>query len=484
VYKSVQNFLKNNKLISNAGVYIIGNMLQKALSFFLIPVYTRFLTPDDYGITGVATAVGSVLMIILGFGISSSVARHYFDYTDNPENQKSYITSTFIALIVGAGIITLLLNSFGDTIWGWMMGGNVPFSPYIRIVLWSGYAELLTQIPLTLYRTQQKARAFMIGQIGNFLLTLFFTILFVVVMRMGAKGVLLGSMVASAITAMILAVLLLRKWFSIHFNFSYVWIALVFGLPLVPHSLSAWIMVSVDRLLLESRVSLSELGLYNLGYQIGQVMMVLVTSINFAWSPYYYNLVKTDANATRRISQVSALYIAIMGAICLIGILFSPELLYIIAPRQYQMAARYVPLILFSYLFNGYYFFASMPLFYFKKTYLIPIATTVSAVLNILLNIWWIPMWGALGSAWATMVVYIMMAAVAYILGRRWQKVDFHLNLFFVINLIIFIGVILTTYGLGLSTILLVLIKISLLVIFSLVAYFGLVKPNIRKFIH
>jgi O-antigen/teichoic acid export membrane protein len=480
MHTAVPNALKDNRLTSNAGVYVIGNVLQKALVFLMIPLYTRFLTPEDYGITGVALSVGSVLTIILGFGISSSVARHYYDYDDNPEHLRKYITTTFMFLILVAGSLTLVLNFVGGGLWGSIMSGQVPFAPYIQIALWDSFGAIVGQVPLSLYRTQQNARAFMFGQAGNTLLTLILTILFVVVGRLGAKGVLLGSMVASAITAIVLSALLFRKWLSIDLNLKYVWMSLAFGLPLVPHSLSTWIMTSVDRLLLEPRVDLSELGMYTLGYQIGQAMAILVTGINFAWAPYYYRLVKTDPNATGRIKQVSELYLAVIGGVCLVGVLFCPEILHIMAPKQYQMAVQYVPLVLFSYLFNGYYYFASMPLFYFKKIYIIPIATISSAVLNILLNLWWIPIWGALGSAWATLVVYVLVATAAYFLGRRWQKIDYPLKRFACINSIICLGVLLTTYGLNLNTIGLILIKTSLLAVFCIVAFFSLVKPNLR----
>jgi O-antigen/teichoic acid export membrane protein len=483
VYTTFRSYFKNNKLFSDASIYILGNILQKALSFLMIPLYTRFLTPDDYGIIGVSVAVESVLTILLGFGISGSIVRHFYDYKDDTKRLKEFITTNFVFLILSAGIITLYLNYYGKELWNLLLSERVPFSPYIQIVLWNSFAGLLAQIPLSLYRAQQKARSFMVAQVSNFLLTLLFTICFVVILHFGAIGALLGSMVASVITTFSLSVLLLRKWFSFHLNLQYVWISLVFGLPLVPHSLSTWIMASVDRILLEPRVSLNELGIYNLGYQIGQIMAVLVTSINFAWAPYYYNLVKTDSEAVKRIKQISELYLALIGGICLIGVLFSPEILHFLVPKQYQLAEKYIPLILFSYLFNGYYYFASMPLFYFKKTHIVLITTFASATLNILLNLWWIPIWGAMGSAWATLVVYILTATLAYFLGRRWQKTDYPIKSLVLLNLLIFTSVLLTTYDLNLNVIEFILIKISILIIFFIFAFLRLIKPNLGHYV-
>lgn len=479
--KSIIN-LKNHKLVTNAGVYVLGNTLQQALNFLLIPVYTRFLSPEDYGITGVALAVGGVFTTISGFGIYGSVARYYYEHKDSPERLKQFITANFLFLVCVAGVMTLALHYWGGWLWLKITGGQVSFSPYIRIVLWGSYATVLFQIPLALYRTRQKACSFMSAQLINFVLSLSATILFVVGWRMGALGQLLGRLVGFGFTAIVLSALLLKEWLSLRVRWRDVWSSLVFGLPLIPHHLSGWAMNSIDRLLLESRIPLADLGLYNLGYQIGMVMLILVSSINLAWSPYYYNLMKAGANPEKRIRQVTALYTAAIGGTCLVGALFSREILFLLAPERYHLSARYVPLILFSYLFNGYYYFASMPLFYYKVTHWIPVITAVSALLNIGLNLWWIPLWGAFGSAWATMVAYAMTLIIAYLLGRRWQKVDYPLLRFGIANGLIFAGVLFATYGVAKDAWIGELAwKLLLLVLFVTFTYLWLVKPHLKS---
>lgn len=480
VIRRLLGVLRSSKLVTNAGVYVLGNVLQKSVAFLLIPVYTRYLTPDDYGITGLGIALGSVLAIALGFGIFGSVARHYYDYRDSPVHLKQFITSSFLFVLVAAGVITLVLNYVGPVVWPMVTSGQVPFSPFIRVVLLSSYAELLIQIPLSLYRTQQRAMAFVIAQISTFTLTLSATILFVVVWRMGAYGQLLGYLVGYSVMAVVLTALLFKEWWSLPLNWGYLGTSLAYGLPLVPHSLAGWAMASVDRLLLEPRVSLGELGLYNLGYQIGMAMSVLVYSVNQAWSPYYYDLMKRGREPGQRVRQVTDLYVVLLGGICLLGALFSQEIIAILAPARYLAAARYVPLILFSYLLNGYYFFASMPLFYHKKTQLIPIVTGASAALNIVLNLWWIPTWGALGSAWATLVSYVLALVIAYLLARRWDVTSYSLGRFGALNAIVFFGVVYATYGRPLGSAIDWSLKFGLLALFACISWLWLIRPNLK----
>jgi O-antigen/teichoic acid export membrane protein len=474
--------LGSHKLVTNASVYVLASMLQKAMAFFLIPLYTRFLTPEDYGIVGLALATSGVLTAFLGFGIYGSVARYYYEYRNHPEHLKQYLTTNFLFLIVGAGSVTLLLDVWGEPLWSSITSGNVPFSPYIRIILWSSYASILFQVPLALFRTQQKAGSYAASQMAYFVINLGMVLLLVVVWRMGALGQLTGMLVASVSTTVVVCALSLWKWFTPKLSWTYLRASLLFGLPLVPHLLSGWAMGFADRLLLEPRIPLEELGRYNLGYQVGLAMSVLVTSINMAWSPYYYDLMERNADPEKRIRQVTGLYVAVIGGLCLLGALFGQEFLRVLAPPQYHSAALYVPLILFSYLLNGFYYFASMPLFYYKKTSLIPVVTIVSALSNVGFNLWLIPKWGALGSAWATVLSYLVLLCLAYFLGRRWQKIRYPLAQYGMASGLILVGAVLSTYLQGSEQLSQLTWKLAIAAMFTAIAYAWLIKPNLAAF--
>ena len=225
----------------------------------------------------------------------------------------------------------------------------------------------------------------------GFALSVIFGLTFVARYKMGAYGQILGAFISQVAVMIVAIVLLFRGWFTLRLAWRHVWNALAFGLPLVPHLLSAWALTFVDRIMLEHYVPLRDVGFYNLGYNLGMGMLVLVTSINQAYQPYYYGLMSSTPEPESKILKIVSFYLAAVGLITLAGSLFAGELIRVLTPEKYQNAAVFVPPILFSYLLVGLYFFVGSPLFYFKRTKLLPIITGAAAVLNILLNYFLIP---------------------------------------------------------------------------------------------
>jgi len=470
--------VRKSRLITNVGIYVLGNFLRKTIGFFLIPVYTRVLTPDDYGIVGLTTAVGGLLGIIMALGISGAVARYYFEYVDDPQRLKEYITTSFLFLIIFVGAAVLGLSLWGEPLWKLITSGQVPFKPYVQLMLWATYAGLVIDLPMQLYQTQQKSGQFITVQLSNFFLTLIATILFVVILRMGARGQLLGGLVGDGLFALVLSISLLRRWFVPRLRWEYIKVSFVFGLPLIPHVLSGWAMAAADRLILERFVPLEQLGMYTLAYSLGMVMATLTNSINKAWAPYYYDLMQRNDKPDDRMIQIVSLYVPIIGGICLAGALFCQEVIVFLTPQRYYATSPYVPLILFAYLLQGYYFFSVAPLFFYKKTQVLPWVTALSAVINIVLNVLFAPKIGIFAAVWATVIAYAVSFMLTFVLGQRQRPVNYPIKRYVLVNSIILGGVLLATYAFpGQVSIHTFLIKLALFGLFSLLVFISLIRP-------
>ncbi len=411
--------LLKSKLFQQSGLYLVGQILQKGVSFLLLPLWTYYLTPSDYGIMGTLTAYSNVLNILLMFGIYGAVTRYYFDFKQDHEAQRRYVSSNFLFMAVVPGTILTILIVFGRPLWLHMTSGKIPFQPLVVLMLITVYGGLLYRLPYTLYQAQQKAWKCVTLDLAGFFLSIGISLLLVVAWKEGIYGMMLGGCVAQTLTTLIITGLLLKEWFVPRLEWRDISNTLAFGLPIVPHLLSGWVLGFVGRIMLERMVPLEEVGRYTLAYNLGMVLLIMITSINQAYQPHYFNLMTSSPNPQPKILRILSFYIAGIGFVTLVGSLFAGELVQLLTPPRYHESARYVPPILLGYFMVGLYYFVSSPIFFHKKTFLLPFITGTAAVLNIILNYLLIPKFGAIAAAWVTFVCYFFMLVIYYVVTQR-----------------------------------------------------------------
>lgn len=472
--------VRQHKLITNAGAYVSGYVLQKAVGFLLIPLWARFLTPTDYGITGTLLAYSGILSTVLAMGLHGAVVRHYYDYASDTAKQKSYVSSLILFQIIVPGVIVLILSVLGPALWSRFTAGTIPFDPYVRIALWTVYVDLLAQIPIALYQAQQQARQFVAVQYGRFILGVATSLLFVVALRMGAAGVLLSQFVSAILITALVLYLAARAWLTLHVAWRYVREGLAYGLPLVPHALASWVLQAADRLILERSVSLTEVGLYNFGYTLGMSMQFLVMGINQAWTPHYFRLMASGADVEAKIVRAVTVFVTLIGGVCLVGVLFAGEIVRLLMPAQYDGSARYIPPVLVGYLMLGLYYFAASPLFYFKKTSRLPALTGIAAALNIGLNLWLIPHYGAIAAAWTTLITYAILFILTFLAGRRHQPLPYPLARYGLLLAIILIATLANTRAAVLDPVALSA-KTATVAAYAGLAYVTLLRPELQQ---
>ena len=419
--------IKSHRFATNAGVYISGNVLQKGVAFLLLPIWSRFLTPYDYGVVGTMAAFSAVLLTLFVMGLQGAVVRYFYDYSDDSRQQKRFISSIVLFQLVAPGIVLLALNFWGPSIWRYYVISGIPFDPYVRLMLWSTYVASLLQIPLALYRAQQKANYVIFAQYGQFIITIISHLVFLVGLRMGAQGLLLSQLIAGAILSVILMHLLIIRWFTWQVNWKSIQTGLIYGLPLVPHLIADCLMQLGDRIILERFVSLPIIGLYSLGCMLGGSMKFIVSGINQAWAPYYFRMMTSDPEPSKKIIQIVSIYVAMISGISLLGVLFAGEFVALLLPDRFQGTVPYIIPILVAHLMTGFYYFAVAPLYFYKKTKLIPLLTGAGAALNIFLNLLLIPRFGAIAAAWTTMVSSSFIFLIFFLISRKYQKINYPL---------------------------------------------------------
>ncbi len=421
------------KLKSFAGqsfIYTLGGVLTRSLSFVLLPLYTWFLTPDDYGILGTVAPVYSILNILLAMGLQSCILRFYYEYQNEPEKLRTFLGTVNLFILGGGLVVTLALTFTGPQLFGAIFS-QTAFYPYIFLTVWNAYLSNAKIVPLALFRARRQAKWYSLFTVGDFLVRTFLIIYFVTLQGEGAVGSLKGQALASLLTGLPVVLFAVRQS-NLHFSFQHLKTAFAFSLPLLPHLLGNWLLNISDRIVLENWVSKSDLGLYTLAYNIGSVMNLLSTSLNEAWVPIFYQELSNQEESGQEDDSPIRLFVTyqvlFITGIGLALMLLSREVIQIMTAPGYWTAYRLVPWIVMGYLMRFFYFFPVNGVFYAKKTRWIPVVTIFSGVTNVGLNMWLIPRYGVDAAALNTFLGFLVLFLLVYFLGQHIFPIQYEMG--------------------------------------------------------
>jgi O-antigen/teichoic acid export membrane protein len=419
----------NNSLIKNTSIYTLTSILNSAIPFLMLPILTRHLTPEDYGIVSMFTLLVTFLVPFIGLNLNGAIARQYYD------REKINIGE-----YAGNCIFILLINSI-------FVGAMFYFfSPFIaRIVsfpsrlLWSvlifAVSQFICSILLSLLQVKKKALLYGIFNIIQTSLNLGISIFLVVYLGLAYTGRIYGMVFTLALFALIsLFILIKKKWVKFVIKKEYIKHALMFGIPLIPHVLSGTIISMTDRFFITSMVGLAATGVYTVGYQVGTIINLLSTSFNNAYVPWLYEKLKKNQYATK-VKIVKFTYVYFVGILLLaLGLgISAPIFLNVFLGKAFNESSVYVIWIALGYAFNGMYLMVVNYIFYEQKNSILALVTFATALLNIVLNYFFIRKFGAIGAAQATTIIFAIKFIVVWVLSANvhdmpWKKVLLNKN--------------------------------------------------------
>lgn len=460
------------KLIENSLIYSGLQVLQGGVGFLLLPIYTRFLTPYDYGVVSVINALTALLGVFYLMGLNGAAYRYYFDFREKPEELKRFWGTVITFLLAFSFILTLILLFFGQSILHPFLG-NIEYYPYMWIgIIGAAFVPLFT-IYQSLQQAQHHGRKFGVVKLSNFIVLSVLTVIFIIVFKLKATGVIL----AAGLTSVLFFVFVLwdmRKQFNFSIDAKYLKKSLFYSLPIVPHSLTGWLSGWVDRLLINRFVSTAAVGIYNVGYLFGGVLGFVNTAINQAYGPWFYEEMKK--NQTVKVKKFFILAMALYITLALWISMFAKEALWAMTKGDFRESWKVVGLLSFGNIFGGYYYFLANQLFFSERgTRYIALATISAALFGFLLNLILIQRYGMMGAAITMFITSILTVLFVGWFAQRIQPVDWdHL---FVIKLFLINGLAsIFTYYISvvsaLSLIWVLIMKISIVLVCTYVNFY------------
>lgn len=473
------------KILQNSAIYTVIMILQKGISFFLMPLYTAFLSPSDYGILGVVSSVSSLLSVFITLGLEAAASRFY--YKNNKDEEKARKVYGNVALVILAN--SLLWGSVFIGGQQWLvkpMVGDIDFYPYVFIGLLNVIVTPMYLLYQSYLQTKQNAAHYGLNSLLCFLLQVILIVLALAVFKLGVVGVLLAQLTTSVVFFIYVFIKFVLKQILI-LSKSTLKDCFKYSLPLLPHTLANWSNGTLDKLLVNGIRSQSDAGMYNLGQQYGSVMAFVANAINQAYVPWFYEKVNEGKQGLHRIVQTADASICLVSIIAIAMSLFANEIFDImISNPAYDGVWRIVPCIVFAYVFQSIYFFFVNVLF-LKDTQLIFTITITSIVVNIGLNLYLIPDYGYIGGAVACLLTYFTKSVMALIVSSMRNKViRFHWILMYVIAFFA-LAISLSSLFLDLESVWAILgLKILMMSVFVLVIavrYKSLIKSYYLKYV-
>jgi O-antigen/teichoic acid export membrane protein len=400
------------RLATTGAAYTAASILSKVIAVALLPLYTRYLTPDDYGAAEVMFAAVVSASIIVRFGLIEAVLRFYYKDDEQP---REVVKSSFAGLFWLSTIAMAIAMPFAEPISELLLVR--PAADLARISIAGLWVLTMSEFLLTLFRLEERARAFFTTTIVNVLATIALTIVLVVGADEGARGLLVGSYAAGAVTVLVLIALQWRK-LSLRFDRALLRRLFRFGMPTMPAEVSLYALNFVDRIIIVRTLGVAEAGLYSLAVKFAQAVNVLVRGFQLAWPPLAYSI-RDDGEARRAYAVVVTLFVAACAFVVTGMWLFSRWIVRLLAAPDFFDSFEAVGLISTAVTLYALYLVLVVILGRTGRTEFNLPATLAALVANVVLNLILVPPLGIVGAGLALVASYVVVLALMYVFTQR-----------------------------------------------------------------
>ncbi len=358
--------------------------------------------------------LSTFLKIVFRLGLDSGFIRIFYDLEEDERPRFAFTVALFSAAFASMAFALVWMFSAEVSV---ALFENPDGILWVRLVAADLLASSFVFVPFALLRIEGKASVFstysLIRHAANTVLKVI-----LVVSGLGVTGALISDVAGSALLAVLLLVEL-KKRATPGFEWAPLREALRFGLPKVPHGVLVQTLNLADRRILESFVSLAEVGVYQVGNSFGAAMKFPLSAFEPAWQPFVFENAKKE-NGPREIALVATRMSIVFIAVALGLALVLPDVLRLVTRNEaYHAGAPVVPVMVLAYLFQGFFLLASVGITIAKEARYYPMITAAAATLNIGLNLWLIPRFGIMASAWATVAGYALMALMGSSISKK-----------------------------------------------------------------
>ncbi len=412
------------QFFKDSAIYGATSLLSQGISLLLLPLYTRVLSPTDYGIVDILTVFAALVNLTIALEISQGLARYFADA--KTDSARTGYAST--ALWFTAGVYTLfaaIAYLSSAPLSQWLLEAQAREGIF-RIAVLSLWGNGIFYLALNQLRWQLQPKLYGITSLVFTLVAMGVTVTLVLGFGLGVSGVLYGQLVGNSVGAA-LSLYFARHSYRLVFDWAKCKEMLRFSLPLVPSSVGVFVTLYIDRIAIKELMSLADVGLFGLGYRLSSLVSLLMVGFQGALTPLIYTHYR-NPEAPQEVAQIFRYFVALALLLFLGLSLFAREILMLFTTPDYYGASVVVPLLVPALLLSNMYIFAP-GLGIAKKTGTIAVINIVGAILNTALNLALVPILGIQGAALATLLsaaaiflIYMAYSQKLYFVPHSWRR--------------------------------------------------------------
>lgn len=410
----------SRKVIQNAALFAAFGILQRSVGLLLLPLYTRYLSPAEYGIIGLTTSLSLPLGIFFNLGLNTAVVRFHFSKDNRgPDFERRLYSTIFVAISAMTALMTVVVLAIASPVLAPLMPG-VPLYPYFYLALIPIALSPFYELQQRIWSAKQSGAAMVLLNALTLAIRVGFALVLVIHFEAGALGILMAGAVASAVTSGYAIVTLLRRN-GVGFDRALFKECSAYSLPLIPNKFVGLANGFVNNYIIGLFGSLAQVGLYSISNQFMAVLTLIDQSVTEAIRPWCYEKFSSDARAERDKPLDALIFVSFASTylVTTVALFSRPIVGLVLAPAYFELW-KCVPLFLSVAVFNQVKNIWLMPLMYFEGgTRYAPIATYSYVAMNLVFALLLVPDLGFVGGALAMLLSRFLSSLVMMAFARR-----------------------------------------------------------------
>lgn len=430
---------RETKLLKNTAIITIGKVCTQLITFFLLPLYTSILSTEEYGTVDLLNTLVLLLLPIVTFQIEQALFRFLIEVRNNEEEKKKIISTSFFTVVLHIIIylaIFFIISPFVKNEYKYFLATNV-------------VVYILASLLLQLARGLGDNKRYAFGSFISAFSTIAFNILFLVVIKLGANGMLLANMLGQLVCFLYIFIALkIYKYISFKHVASEVRKKILkYSFPLIPNAISWWVFNASDRIIVSTILGVAQNGILAAAHKFSTVYITLYNIFNLSWTETV-SLHCNDKDFNDFFNKMMDTVLKLFTSMALGIIACMPFVYPIMINENYSFGFKLVPILILGSLFNVIVGLISTLYVANKATKAIANTSVVSAIINIIVHIALIKFVGLYAAAISTLVAFLVICIYRlYDIKKKYFKIEFDKN--FILQTLIVLSVILVCYYLN-----------------------------------